>query len=74
MAIKIYLKTDNVRIILAKKNMRLSSFACKVGVSCSAVSMWFSHKKCPSELSREKIQEVLGKTRQWDDIFITEET
>jgi DNA-binding transcriptional regulator YiaG len=69
MSIKIFIKTDNVKIILAKKNIDLSCFAERVGVHRSTISMWFAHQKCPSAESRRKIHEVLGKTRRWDNLF-----
>lgn len=71
MSVKIYINSESLKTILAKKNVRLSVFADNVGVSRSTVSMWLSHKKSPNPESRKKIQTYLGKTRKWDAIFIT---
>ena len=67
---QIQINTKSVIAILAKKNIMIKDFASMVGVSRTAVSLWFNGRKCPSAESRKKIQHVLGKTRQWDSIFV----
>lgn len=72
MTVKIYLKSRNIKIILAKKNINLSDFASTIGVSRTTLSLWLGHKRSPNVESRKRIQNFLGKSRKWEELFLTD--
>ena len=66
---KIYLNSEGVRIIVAKKNRSLSWFAKQVGISRGYVSVLLAQRKSPQPKVRRKIQKTLNG-HKWDDLFI----
>ena len=65
---RITIKGDNIRVILAKKNKNYTWFAEQLGTSRQYVSMILNDVKFPSPKKREKIMKIFAG-RRWDDLF-----
>jgi len=66
--IRVLLNSDNIRILMAKKNMTSRKVSYKLGTTEFYVSQMLSGRRSPSPQMREKIMNVFGR-RNWDMIF-----
>lgn len=67
MRIKIYVNSDKLRVIIAKKNMTQRDFVKRVGITDEHFSHILLQRKCPSPHTRKRIQKILCAS--WDDLF-----
>lgn len=70
MAVKIFIKQQKVRVILARRNKSLGWFATHIGVTRQHVSDMMERRSCPSHGLRDTIMRVLRlRNEDWDSVF-----
>lgn len=65
---RIVLRVNKVKVILARRNKTFTWLAQKIDTSPQYVSALLAQKKNPSPVTRIKIQRTLNNCR-WDDLF-----
>ena len=65
---KVALKKDNIRKILAQRNISQNWLAFRVGTTSGYISQMITGKRNPSPKMRKKILKVL-KDYEFDDLF-----
>lgn len=74
MRIKIFVNTQKVKLIVAKKNLTVTDFAKKMGVaSCNIYAIINANREASAGF-RRKLMEVLDVTEEkFDEIFVVKE-
>jgi len=65
---KVALKKDNIRKILAQRNISQNWFAFRVGTTSGYISQMMTGKRNPSPQMRKRILQVL-KGYEFEDLF-----
>ena len=71
MIIKVFVRNEPVRIILARRNKNYEWLACQMSVTSNYLWQLLEMRRCPSHKLRDKMMKALRvKGEKWDQIFV----